>query len=119
MPSARHEALVDLFRERPSLAWELLAHQDPAAPRPQGAPQVVEAAFSTLELPTYAADLVLDDGVGPLLIVEVQLRHDPSKGWVWPLYLAALAHRHRRPALLLIDLLLRGRLHAVYELGLG
>jgi len=117
MPSARHEALVDLFRERPTLAWDLLAAVDPSWPPPRGPVERVEASFSTLQLPTLSADLVLDDGQSALIILEVQLRPDPDKGWVWPLYLASLAHQRRRPVVLVVLALHPRRLGGSVDLG--
>jgi len=77
----------------------------------------VEASFSTLQLPTLSADLVLDDGQSALIILEVQLRPDPDKGWVWPLYLASLAHQRRRPVVLVVLALHPRRLGGSVDLG--
>lgn len=106
MPSQLHEALVELFHRRPSLAAELLA-----GPLGVPTPEYREARLESGELtdltPTeYRADTVvgLTDGATAVLaiVVEVQLGRDPAKRWSWPVYLATLRARLRCPTMLLV-----------------
>jgi hypothetical protein len=105
MPSTTHQALVELFRARPSLATALLA---PLATLPSFAStSPTEAALDQLVPTEFRADLVveLNDAAGEVLaaiVVEVQLGADPDKLWTWPVYLAALRARLRRPVWLLV-----------------
>ncbi|GAB2715728.1 hypothetical protein [Nocardia thraciensis] len=106
MPSALHEVLADLFRQRPRLAADLL----------QLVPDIVVPDFTDARLecgdfpdidPTeYRADavVVLTRGQIPMLgvIVEAQLRPDADKTWSWPVYLTTLRARLRSPVVLLI-----------------
>lgn len=106
MPSHLHEALIELFRQRPSLAVELLAD-------PLGIPVPVheEVRLDSTELtdvnPTeYRADAVVTlSGAGrPVLavIVEAQLGTDRGKRRSWPVYVATLHARLRCPVVLLV-----------------
>jgi hypothetical protein len=106
MPSTLHEALIEMFRNRPSLAAELLG----------GALGVDLPAYHVARLesgdlpdltPTeYRADVVvaLTNAETPVLavVVEVQLGRDKGKRWSWPVYLATLRARLRCPAVLLV-----------------
>jgi hypothetical protein len=108
VPSVTHEALVELFRLRPSLALDLLRdalHAElPAA-------AVVESTRTSLDelVPAeHRADVVLVLRAAPLLpivgvvIVEVQLGRDVDKPWTWPLYVAGLRAKFRSPTWLLV-----------------
>lgn len=105
MPSLTHEALIQLFRDRPELAPELL----------EGAlgvrlPRYTEVRTESAELtqvtPTeYRADLVvlLVEGKPVLgIIVEVQLHPDASKRFSWPVYVTTLRARLGCAACLLV-----------------
>jgi hypothetical protein len=106
MPSIQHEALIEMFRNRPSLAAELLG----------GALGVDLPAYHVARLesgdlpdltPTeYRADVVvvLANSETPVLavVVEVQLGRDKGKRWSWPVYLATLRARLRCATVLLI-----------------
>lgn len=102
-----HEALIELFRHRPSLAAELLAEPLGAA-LPAWREARIDSGDLTDVLPTeYRADAVVtltgDDGRVTLsVVVEVQLGRDPVKRWSWPVYVATLRARLRRPAVLLV-----------------
>jgi len=85
-----HDALVDLFKNRPSLGAELLSEALGVA-----LPSYTEARLVSIDLTKvrpaeYRADVVvllLDDDI-PIwvLIVEVQLSIDPRKRYSWPDY---------------------------------
>jgi hypothetical protein len=105
MPSQLHEALLLLFRNRPTLAPELMRdalHCD--------LPAFTEARIDSADLTDvkpaeYRADLVvlLLDGVPVYgIIVEVQLSRDASKRFVWPAYATSLRARLEVPVSLLV-----------------
>jgi len=100
-----HEALLLLFRNRPSLAPDLLRdvlHLD--------LPHYSEVRLDSSELvdlqpAQYRADLVilLLDGLPVLgIVVEVQLGRDEDKRYSWPMYVAGLRARFRCPVCLLV-----------------
>jgi hypothetical protein len=105
MPSLLHEALIELFRNRPSLAPEVL-RDALGVTIPSYTRAVVNPGELTQVVPTeYRADLVvLLNRSKPVLaiVVEVQLERDPDKRWTWPAYLATLRERLRCPATLLV-----------------
>lgn len=105
MPSQLHEALLLLFRNRPTLAPELLRdalHVE--------LPEYTEARIDSADLtdiqPTeYRADLVVLLLRGkPVLgiVVEVQLATDPRKFFAWPVYVTNLRARLECPVCLLV-----------------
>ena len=108
MPSLAHEGLLALFRNRPSLAPELLRDLL-SAPVPAFERVRVGDATLTDVVPTeYRADLVLLlEGAteGPpraAVIVEAQIGRDLDKRWTWPLYLTGLRARLRCDVALLV-----------------
>jgi hypothetical protein len=96
MPSFLHEALVQLFKNRPELAAELL-RDVLSLELPVYSEVRVESADLTQLAPTELhADLVvlLVDGKPVLgIVVEVQLQRDDRKKFTWPLYMMALRAR--------------------------
>jgi hypothetical protein len=114
MPSTLHEALVDMFRHRPSLAAELLADAlGMALPAYQHA-QLQSGDLTDMVPTEYRADAVVvlnsakqavqtATGTAVLaVVVEAQLSWDGTKRWSWPVYLATLRARLRCPAVLLV-----------------
>jgi len=105
MPSFQHEALLQLFRNRPLLAPELLRDV-----LHQRLPEFTEARVESAELTDlqpaeYRADLVvlLFDGRAVLgIVVEAQLRRDDAKQYVWPAYVINLRARIKCPVCLLV-----------------
>lgn len=98
MPSLEHEALVDMFRDRPTLIVDLLRALDVDVP-PHATITIVDSSLADPRPTALAADLVLElcDAPGrPVLtaILEVQLDPDPDKLASWPVYL--VLHRRRR-----------------------
>lgn len=92
MPSHLHEALVELFQNRPALTAELLSGQL-GVPLPAYEEARSESIDLTDIVPTeYWADtvVVLTDADQPVLavVVEVQLRRDARTQWTWPAYVA-------------------------------
>lgn len=105
MPSQLHEAILELFRNRPSLAPELLRNALHVE-LPEFTEARIESADLTQVQPTeYRADLVVHLVAGrPVLgiVVEVQLQPDERKGYVWPAYAATLRARLECPVVLLV-----------------
>ncbi|WP_436526915.1 hypothetical protein [Actinoplanes sp. HUAS TT8] len=116
MPSLLRETLIEMFRDRPAFAADLLdqaLHID--------VPTFDEARLSSGDLtdvaPTeYRADAVvtLDQAGAPVfaVIVEVQLSADRRKRFTWPAYVATLYARLRCPVALLV--LCSEKAHAVW-----
>jgi hypothetical protein len=105
MPSQLHEGLVNLFRDQPALAPELLA-QALQADIPEYKEARIDSADLTELQPTeYRADLVVQlrhEGSVLGIVVEVQLSRDDDKGFVWPVYITTLRNRIRCPVCLLV-----------------
>ncbi len=105
MPSLTHEALLLLFRNRPTLAAEFL-RDTLGAPVPRFTEARIESADLTEVVPIeHHADLVvlLLDGRPVLaIVVEAQLSRDPDKEYSWPAYLVAVHSRHRCRVCLLV-----------------
>jgi hypothetical protein len=105
MPSQQHEILLELFRNRPQLAPELM-RDVLDVPLPEYTDVKIDCADLTEVQPTeYRADLVLTLSNGDStfgVIVEVQLWRDDRKRFVWPAYVANLRARSRCPVCLLV-----------------
>ena len=105
MASMQHEGLLLLFRNRPTLAPELL-RDALGVSLPDYSEARVESAELTEVVPTeYRADLVVLVLEGrPIfaIVVEVQLSRDSGKWMTWPLYLASLRARVGCPTALLV-----------------
>ena len=108
MPSFAHEAIVELFRRRPTLAMELL---DPRGERPSPSMDHARVGDSSVGdiLPTErAADLVLlfSDALGGpprrAVVLEVQLAIDAEKRRAWWWYLVRVHTHHRCDASLVV-----------------
>lgn len=106
MPSHLHEVLIEMFRDRPAFAADLLG-----GPLGVRVPAFDNASLSPGELtdvtPTeYRADAVvtLNAADKPVLavVVEVQLRTDRRKRRTWPVYVATLYARLDCPTMLLV-----------------
>jgi hypothetical protein len=108
MPSLPHDALIELFRQRPSLAPELLRSSLNTRIPDFESVRVSEADLTALAPTEFRADMVLllvppggGDACGAL-VVEVQRRADKRKHWAWPAYLAVLRSRLRCDVSLLV-----------------
>jgi len=105
MVSMKHEGLLALFRNRPTLAAELLQEALGVELPPWSEARVESAEFTQVVPTEYRADLVilLLDGKPILaIVVEVQLSTDKDKRETWPLYLTSLRSRVGCPVLLLV-----------------
>ena len=97
MPSVTHESLVDLFRDCPALAPELLRHVGTRLPDGT-TPRITSAELVDLDAAEYRADVVIrldkaNDEPARAIIVEVQLDRDSRKRRSWPLYVAGVHAR--------------------------
>jgi hypothetical protein len=105
MPSLLHEALVELFRNRPALAAELL-RDALGVELPAYTEARTDSAGLTEVVPTeYRADLVvlLSEGRPVFaIVVEVQLSPDERKRTAWPAYVINLWARLECPTVLLV-----------------
>ncbi len=101
----QHEGLLLLFRNRPTLAPELL-RDALGVTLPAWSEARVESAELTQVVPTeYRADLVvllLEGQPIFAIVVEVQLARDDGKWMSWPVYLASLRARVGCPTALLV-----------------
>ena len=86
-----HEALISLFKNRPTLAAELLQEALDIELPVFTAARTESPELNEVTPTEYRADLValLSQEERPLLAIvgEVQLERDREKQWVWPAYL--------------------------------
>lgn len=105
MPSQLHEALLLLFRNRPSLAPELLRDALHFELPAYTDVRIDAAELTDIQPAEYRADLVvlLLNGEPVLgIIVEAQLSTDERKRYVWPVYTVNLRARLKCPVCLLV-----------------
>ncbi|WP_437875623.1 hypothetical protein [Sorangium sp. So ce513] len=108
MTSVTHEVLVELFKNRPTLAAELL-HDALGHPVPAFTEARIEASDLTEIVPANRrADVIVVLLVGEqqqpamAIVVEVQLSVDSDKPYSWPVYVTQTRARHRCPTRLLV-----------------
>jgi hypothetical protein len=106
MPSKVHDGLVQLIRDRPALAAELITEALPVT-LPSYTTARLESADSTdVSSTPFRADAVIAlDGperTSAAIVTEIQRRRDEDKHFSWPVYLATLRARLRCPVLLLV-----------------
>jgi len=106
MPSMTHEVFVDLFKNRPALAPEMLVEAlDVSLPAYTEA-RLVSADLTEIQPAEYRADVVVlllaGDNVVRVVIVEVQLASDSRKRLSWPAYVTVARAVHGCPADLLV-----------------
>ena len=101
-----HEILVDLFKNRPSLAAEILAEVLGVSLPAYTEARLASTDLTEIQPAEYRADavVVLLDRDTPVrvIIVEVQLAIDPRKRLSWPAYVTVSRAIHGCPAGLLI-----------------
>jgi hypothetical protein len=106
VPSMAHEILVDLFRNRPSLAAEILIEALGVSLPPYTEARLTSTDLTEIQPAEYRADLVAvlfdRDRSVRVIIVEVQLAVDPRKRLSWPAYVTVSRAIHGCPADLLI-----------------
>jgi hypothetical protein len=101
-----HEILVDLFKNRPSLAAEILAEVLGVSLPPYSEARLASTDLTEIQPAEYRADVVvvlLDHDIPVrMIVVEVQLAVDPRKRFSWPAYVAVSRATHGCPAGLLV-----------------
>jgi len=106
MVSMRHECLVDIFKNRPSLAAEMLAEVLGVVLPAYSEARVVSVDLTETQPAEYRADIVVlllaEEKPVRVIIVEVQLKKDDDKRFTWPAYLTVSRDQHRCPADLLV-----------------
>jgi len=105
MPSQLHEALLLLFRNRPSLAPLLLRDALHVELPEYTETRIDSADFTDIQPAEYRADLVvlLLNGVPVMgIVLEVQLSSDERKSFAWPAYVANLRARLECPVCLFV-----------------
>src|SRR5262245_4266510 len=94
-----HEALVALFRNRPTLVVELMRSALRVRVPAHDEVRIQSAELGQVVPTEYRADLAVAlvgrRHTAPVaaIVLEVQRRRDASKPFTWPLYLAALRAR--------------------------
>ena len=105
MPSHLHEALLLLFRNRPTLAPELLREALNLQLPDYTDVRIDSADLTDIQPAEYRADLVVllvRDMPVLGIVLEVQLSSNEDKRYVWPAYVANLRARIRCPVCLLV-----------------
>jgi hypothetical protein len=101
-----HEILVDLFKNRPSLAAEILAEVLGVSLPAYTEARLASTDLTEIQPAEYRADVVvvlLDRDVPVrVIVVEVQLAVDPRKRLSWPAYVTVSRAIHGCPADLLV-----------------
>ena len=105
MPTTEHEGLIELFRNRPALAAELLSEGLGVSVPAYKQADLHPAEMTDLNPTEYRADAVVVFSLEePVLavVVEVQRRPDQGKRWSWPVYVTTLRARMKCPTILLV-----------------
>src|SRR3954463_802398 len=106
MPSMTHEILVDLFKNRPSLAAEILAEVLGVSLPAYTEARLASSDLTEIQPAEYRADVVvilLDRDIPVrVIVVEVQLAADLRKRLSWPAYVTVSRAIHGCPTGLLI-----------------
>lgn len=105
MPSQEHESILELFRNRPLLAPEMLEEVFEERLPPFREVRIDSENITEIVPRELRADLVVnlvDEAPVLTIVVEVQLNSDPDKEYVWPTYVTGARMRHRCPACVLV-----------------
>lgn len=106
MPSADHELPIALLKDQPALAPELLQAVSGIKPPEYEHIGLGSDTFTDNDPTEYRADtvVILGEPKRPdlAIVVENQLRPDPRKRFVWPVYLSTLRARRECPVTLLV-----------------
>ena len=111
MLSAEHEALLEVLRRDLTLWRRLLGRLLDVALDEITLAEPVSESLGPVVPVERRADIVLSAlraSERLVIVLEVQLRRDPEKQWVWPTYLAAARDRHRSAAILVVVVFDRG-----------
>lgn len=107
MPTLEHNALIDMFRENPSVAPHLIEKLFHLKLPSHASVKVVESSLDQMMPVEFRADLVLEllDGAGKpvlLIVLEMQRDVDADKKYSWPVYVTVVRAKKRCPALVLV-----------------
>ncbi|TDC63656.1 hypothetical protein E1200_21805 [Actinomadura sp. GC306] len=106
MPSTYHEVPLDLFRNQPALAPELLQAVSGIKPPEYEQISLGSETLTDCKPTEYRCDstVLLGDPKRPdlAIVVEVQLRPEPRKRYTWPVYLSTLRARRECAVTLLV-----------------
>lgn len=107
MPSMAHEVLLDLFKNRPVLAPELLGEVLKVPIPSYAKARLASIDLTRIQPAEYRADAVIvllddDDNSVQVIIIEVQLSIVPEKRLSWPVYVTVSRAIHNCPADLLV-----------------
>src|SRR2546423_12484257 len=106
MPSMVHEILADLFKNRPSLAAEILAEVLGVELPVYTEARLASTDLTEIQPAEYRADVVVvlldHDLPVRVIIVEVQLAVDSRKRLSWPAYVVIARATYGCPAGLLV-----------------
>jgi hypothetical protein len=106
MVSLRHEGLIQLIRDRPAFAAELLTELLAVEVPSFNKAQLVDATLNELlpaELRSDALVVFLKTSKPVLgVVIEAQLQPDNDKRYSWPLYATAARARERCPFVVLV-----------------
>jgi len=101
-----HEILLDLFKNRPSLAAEILTEVLGISMPAYTESRLVSTDLTEIQPAEYRADIVVvlldGDVTVRVIVVEVQLAVDPRKRFSWPAYVVGARALHGCPADLLV-----------------
>jgi hypothetical protein len=110
MPSITHEGPLDLVRQHPEIALELIPGTAGVALPARVAVSLAPTDMSAVVPVQYLADMVVlvsDQATGePVLavIIEPQLRDSEAKQFSWPVYVVTARQINKCPAAVLIVL---------------
>jgi hypothetical protein len=108
MPSMLHDMLLELFKNRPLMAAELLQSVLGSRLPSYDTARLEPTDMSECPPTAYHADSValLTDSqsrAGPLaVVVEIQRGRDKDKRWTWPVYVTTVRARYKCPTALLV-----------------
>ena len=107
MLSIQHEALVELFRNCPGLAVQLLERGLQLQLPDHSEARLADTALNQVVPTEYSADAVVElvgltGLVAAVLVIEVQLRQDRNKRYSWPVYATSLRASRACPVSVLV-----------------
>jgi hypothetical protein len=107
MPTLEHGAIIEMFRENPSLAPHFLATVFHKEVPPHASARVADATLDQLIPIEFRADLVLEllDHAGKVVLAvvfEAQREKKPRKKYTWAVYLSVARAERECPAAVLV-----------------
>jgi len=105
MPSILHEGILELIRERPAFAAELLRRLLGIAVPDFTEARLAEATLNDVIPTEYRADqVVLFAAERPVFccVIEAQLSENPRKRWAWPVYGTTARAKYECPCVVVV-----------------